>query len=90
MVCHSVERGPEDCAFDEDDIQAASGINGVEMEPQRDLNPDFRRTLFRGRHNARRTGSGLRSIAATNCFMKGTDMSMNMSKKFWIKEITHE
>jgi hypothetical protein len=89
MVCHSVERGPEHCAFDEDDIQAASGINGVEMEAQRDLNTDFRGTLFRGRHGAR-TGSGLRSIAATNCFMKGTDMSTNMNKKFGIKEITHE
>jgi hypothetical protein len=34
--CHSVERGPEHCVFDEDDIQAAGGINNVETELQRD------------------------------------------------------
>jgi len=33
---HSVERGPEHRVFDEDDIQAAGGINGIEMELQRD------------------------------------------------------
>lgn len=34
--CHSVERGPEQRVFDEDDIQGAGGINNVETELQRD------------------------------------------------------
>jgi hypothetical protein len=34
--CHSVENGRELRIFDEDDIQAAGGIYGVEMELQRD------------------------------------------------------
>jgi hypothetical protein len=34
--CHSFERGPEHRVFDEDDIQVAGGINGIEMELQRD------------------------------------------------------
>jgi hypothetical protein len=33
---HSVERGPEHRVFDENDIQGAGGINGVEMELQRE------------------------------------------------------
>jgi hypothetical protein len=51
--CHSVERGPEHRVFDEDDIQAAGGINGVEMELQRDSCWFARLGVIEAQHSAR-------------------------------------